>query len=365
MRILLLLALLCACGNGWGAVTKTVQTQGQGVVLRGDTATAFIEAKNHALRQAVEQAVGVLVSARSRVANFTLLEDDIYSRTAGFVRRYDIIERKRLDENTYGVELRAEVDLGGLESRLQHSGQMAQEIGSPRLYCLGDSALAHGVVPRLQKALAGVEVQTALPGDTHAEGVRGDIVIELGHDASMLPSAPLPFSRNGLDDVGLHSVESSSRLTAYWRDSGKPIAQYQRIDVAVGPSPASAKQQALGAAADSLVLRLHQELASAWRTILYDGREIALIVRGKPAALQQFEQTFSQGMASIRRLEPQRIEQEKAAYKALSRGTAFAVARELSAKGLDGYDVEIVAVTANTLQVNLAATAQPALGLRP
>ena len=124
-------------------------------------------------------------------------------------------------------------------------------------------------------------------------------------------------------------------------------------------------QRALEIAAASLGGRLHQALAAAWRSILYDGREISLEVDGEAVALQHFERDFGEGMESVVRLEPQRIAANKGAYKAFSRGAAFGVARELSAKGLRGYDVEIVAVTANTLHLHLAASSKPGKGLHP
>ena len=77
---------------------KRVQSVGLGSIVNGDRAAAFEEAKQNALRQAVEQGVGVLLSSHTRVENFAIIEDNIYTRTEGYVRSYEVLEENLLNE---------------------------------------------------------------------------------------------------------------------------------------------------------------------------------------------------------------------------------------------------------------------------
>ena len=76
------------------------------VVGTGLTAT---EAENDALRNAVEQAVGVLVDSETLVRNHVLLRDEIYTKSRGFITNYSIKERRET-MNGWQVFVDAEVD---------------------------------------------------------------------------------------------------------------------------------------------------------------------------------------------------------------------------------------------------------------
>jgi hypothetical protein len=53
---------------------------------------------NDAIRRAVEQAAGLMISAETRVKDSRLLDDRILSRASGFVRNYEVISQSRFGE---------------------------------------------------------------------------------------------------------------------------------------------------------------------------------------------------------------------------------------------------------------------------
>ena len=84
-----------------GTVIKSIRTIGIAAVVDGDVSSAFERAKKSALREAVEAGVGVLVSNKTRVLNHTIIEDDVITRSLGYVREYKVIDRRQIDKNTY------------------------------------------------------------------------------------------------------------------------------------------------------------------------------------------------------------------------------------------------------------------------
>ena len=58
-------------------------------------------------------------------------------------------------------------------------------------------------------------------------------------------------------------------------------------------------------------------------------------------------------MGGIARLYPRNVQHQVGHYDAESRNSGFQVARELSAKGIEGLDLEIVEVTLNRLRLKV------------
>lgn len=94
----LLLCLFCLLPL---AEARTVVTDG-----RGTTAS---EAENDALRNAVEQAVGVLVDSSTLVSKNQVLQDQIYTQSRGFITNYTVLE-KNSSGTEWTVKVQADVD---------------------------------------------------------------------------------------------------------------------------------------------------------------------------------------------------------------------------------------------------------------
>ncbi len=79
----------------------TLTTNGQGKTSE--------EAKNNALRSAIEQAFGAFVSSNTSVVNDNLIKDEIVSVSNGNISKYDILSEKTLPDNTWLVSVKADI----------------------------------------------------------------------------------------------------------------------------------------------------------------------------------------------------------------------------------------------------------------
>ena len=65
-------------------------------------------ALKQALRQAVEQQVGVMVDSRSYVQNYRLIYDRVYTQADGYIKSYEVLESSHKN-GIYQVKVKADV----------------------------------------------------------------------------------------------------------------------------------------------------------------------------------------------------------------------------------------------------------------
>jgi hypothetical protein len=131
----LVLALLCGSMPAFGQQSQTVTAEGVGAIFGNDRAIARDQAIQDALRKAVEQAVGTLVSSETMVQNFQTLNDKIYTQTQGYIQSYRILSETP-GTNIHQVTIQATVAVGDLEKDLQALGFLLGQVGKPRIMIL-------------------------------------------------------------------------------------------------------------------------------------------------------------------------------------------------------------------------------------
>lgn len=126
---------------------STLVVTGTGMAaFNGDIAAAQEEAVWDAKRNAVEQAVGLLLKSKTLGRNFGVEEDEISGRTEGFVRRWEVVEGSRRIETLAApvaegkekprilhIEVRATVELVSLVRRLSDIADVYKDLERPRL----------------------------------------------------------------------------------------------------------------------------------------------------------------------------------------------------------------------------------------
>jgi hypothetical protein len=141
-RILLLLAvilLLCVRVAAQEQGREEITVIGEGMAaLQDDPGAAEEEAVWEAKRNAVEQAVGVFLRARSIGRDLELLEDEIQSQTEGFVRQWEIVPGSRIEEATgvgriLRLKVRATVALLPIIRRLADIADVYDDMERPRV----------------------------------------------------------------------------------------------------------------------------------------------------------------------------------------------------------------------------------------
>ena len=110
--------LLSAAARAAQPPIVTKEATGQAAIIKGDEQKAFDEAVKQALRSAVEQTAGVLITADTATLNSMLVRDEVYARATGYVKKYDVVSKKA-ERNVMTVTVKAEVGTAELDKDLE------------------------------------------------------------------------------------------------------------------------------------------------------------------------------------------------------------------------------------------------------
>lgn len=102
------------------------------VSAQGESDISFEAAEQDALRTAVRQAVGVALESQSKVVDFTLIRDAMITRANGYVRSYNVTEKRRTADDAYLVKLRAECVRGKMDNDFLAIQNLIELLGRPQ-----------------------------------------------------------------------------------------------------------------------------------------------------------------------------------------------------------------------------------------
>ena len=98
--------------------TVTLVVSGQGITKD--------EAKQNALRSAIEQAFGTFVSSKTEILNDELVKDEILSVANGNIQKYEIISEVEIPNGDYATTLNATVSVSKLISFVESKGGIVE-----------------------------------------------------------------------------------------------------------------------------------------------------------------------------------------------------------------------------------------------
>ena len=122
-KILLLLTLaFTITANAQDDKTVTLTVSGQGKTQD--------EAKQVALRSAIEQAFGAFISSKTEILNDKLVKDEIVSVTNGNIQKYDVLSEVQIPDGGYSTTLKATVSVSKLTSFCENKGIVVEFKGN-------------------------------------------------------------------------------------------------------------------------------------------------------------------------------------------------------------------------------------------
>jgi hypothetical protein len=80
------------------------------------------EAKQNALRSAVEQAFGAFISSKSEILNDNLIKDEVISVSNGNIQKYSVISEEKITNGSFVISLSAEVSINKLTNFCKSKG---------------------------------------------------------------------------------------------------------------------------------------------------------------------------------------------------------------------------------------------------
>jgi predicted DNA-binding protein with PD1-like motif len=125
MKNLLFLAFLGFTINTFSQTTDKTVT----LVVSGQGKTQD-EAKQNALRSAIEQAFGTFISSKTEILNDDLVKDEIVSVASGNIQKYEIISEVQIPNGDFATSLNATVSVDKLTAFVESKGVVAEFKGN-------------------------------------------------------------------------------------------------------------------------------------------------------------------------------------------------------------------------------------------
>lgn len=93
-----------------------------------------------ALRRCVEAGGGVQLAAATQSEDFALVSDVIYTKTAGYVQTYEVLQENPDQEGLYTVRVSAVITTGDLNTDLEAFKALLKRKGHPRILLVGSAS---------------------------------------------------------------------------------------------------------------------------------------------------------------------------------------------------------------------------------
>ncbi len=369
--------------TGAGQEEQEVVAKGLGAIIGGDQAKAADDALASALRSAVEQVVGTMVQSNVLVENYQVVEDQIYSRTQGYVKSYQVLSQTPRDNTIMEVTVRAVVKKSNLENDLNAIGLLIQQKNKPRIMVLVDeknmdshyyydhydlNTTANQLTNKfLEKGFTFVDkevvlrklqresVQAALDGDTKSAE---SIARESGAEVLIMGKAVAKEASGGpavLRQSGMVSCQATLNLRAVRADDGTIIAVTSQQAPAVHVDNVTGGTQALAKAADLAANDLTTKILKVWQQDVYSGTTIQMRVMEVPsfADLSKFRDMLKTHVRGVQNVYQREYSGGTALLDLDVRANASQVADELGRKDFSPYRVQVVNFSQNYLVIKL------------
>jgi len=375
---LLLLAGTCA----WAQV----QVTGMGAITYNDLPAARDRAVQDALRKAVEQTLGTLIDAQTRVENYMVVEDRILNWTRGYVKTFQIVSERKAAADLYEVTINAQVDVADLEKDVNAVEHLIHSMGNPRIMFLVDEknigttsdrshyfdvtmTAAETVLMNkfMEKGFQVIDPATVRAGkerDAVLAAINGDqkaaAALAVALEAEVVVTGKAVASvATGVNLGGMKSCQASVDARVIDADVGTVLATamktsaYPHIDPVVGGVKAIEKAGAL--LADDLIGKILQK----WRTKFYQANTVKLMVTGlrNYTDASHFRGALSYLGRGIKAVHQRQIAGGVGEFDVEIAGTADQLARELDQRKVSDYLVDVVGATANQVTISIVRAA--------
>lgn len=359
---------------------------GQSVIYDADTATARDRAIDDALRKAIEQAVGAMVSSETVTENYQLISDKILSQSKGYVKRYKIDSEGKQDGQIYQVTVRAEVSSGPLKNDLD--GVLAilkaknmprmllmvseQNVGQPGAsYWWGGSSITTNLdavenaiintwIPKgisfvdrqavMGKFKVGPAASSAAPTDNDIKefaGNTGAEVVVIGK-AVATDAGPIMGTQ-------MHSIRGNLSARALDLDTGRILGTVTVSQVVGHIDPVTGGTQALTKVGEKAAAELLEKVLGQWQSEIGGVANITLVINDVPNAsgLRKLVNAIKEQVRGVQDVRQRSFAKKVATLEVAIKGSARDLEVELEAKKLAGYKLEVEGSTANTVTAAL------------
>lgn len=270
---------------------QVIEVEGRGLSER--------EALQDAFRNAIEQVVGVMVSADTEVANFQTVRDRVFAHAEGYVSAYEVLDRYHYPDGSLGLRVRARITEASIHDDLVALKVLQMQVGNPRLVVSYDPqgpqhAMSSLAVDRMNAYLASKGIEYIEAPEREAAMTATEQLA----DAYVVISAELRETRRSGD---WRFVKARVQIRAHDAATGRGLGAetgYSR-ELALRSGLQSGYEAATEEAVQDAAERTMKLVLAHWKSDAYKGRPYRVTLRG----IQGYEQQkrFTELLKSVGR----------------------------------------------------------------
>jgi hypothetical protein len=383
--LFLALLLFGWIGGAAGQEVQTITAEGVGVVIGGDRAIARDNAINDALRKAVEQAVGTMVSSETLVQNFQTLNDRIYTQTQGYVQSYKVLSEKP-GPDLHQVTVQAAVAMGNLQKDLQALGILLGQVGKPRIMILiaeqniGQQYYYWWGQERGEQADLTIAENTIMDHfrekgfdfvDHNAQSrdikvspafrvadLNDRAAITLGQQADaevVIVGKALAKSVGSIAGTSMKSVQANISLRAIQTDNGRVLSSGTEHAASVHIDEITAGAEALRKASIKISDKMIDDIIKNFQQRVGATTLVQLTVTGLSGHpdLLKFKNMIESQVRGVERIHERSFSGNVAKMEVDLKGNAQSFSEEISRKSFNEFVVKVVRSTWSTVEINV------------
>lgn len=357
---------------------EVVMAEGMAAVISGNTVIARDKALDDALRKAVEQTVGTLVSSDTMTENFKVIHDKILAQTTGYIERYKVLSEGR-EGDVFKVKIQAEVGMANLTDDLRALGVLHSMKEKPKVMVIineknagvfgttgseeGGQAESTIIEKLLNAGFNVVDPQTVkanitrekalrlLEGDPRAAAAAG---LQYGAQVVITGKAISKNAGAKLYGTQMQSIQATLQARVITTDNARIIASRSEQGRQAHIDEVQGGALAIKEAGERLADLLISDILSQWKKEVYGrSQEISLVITGLSSynslsAIKHYLQKETQGVKALN----QRSFTGGIAELMLDYGgKATNLADELSTRKFKGFRLEPTNVTPNRIDL--------------
>jgi hypothetical protein len=369
-----------------GQEVQTITTKGEGWFEGSDTLIGKDRAIKDALVKAVEQAVGIMVSSETRVQNFQLLNDEIFTKTEGYVQNYKILNENQ-GINVYEVTIQASVATGPIKEKLDALGLLLRQVGKPRIMILvaeqnigkqqyhywwgyqrGEQAdltiTENTIMDRFrEKGFDFVDHQAqsknikVVPAYRVAE-LNDRAAITLGKQADaevVIVGKALAKSIGPVAGTAMKSVQANVSLRAIQTDTGGVLSSGSEHAAAVHIDEVTGGVEALKKASAKISEKMMDDIIKNFQKRVGATTLVQVIVNGLsgPEDLRKFKNMLQGQVRGVEGIYERSFMGNVAKIEIDLKGSAQSLSDEIGRKNFKEFAVKVLSTTWNTIEINV------------
>lgn len=362
MRIRLLLPTLCALLAAAPAMADDDIVK---VTVTGEGISAEM-ARKDALRRALEEGGRTEITSHSQVENFELIRDTIYSRSAGIVKDYKVLQESAGAGGTYFCKIEAMVSKSAVATAWGDVQNVLDQIGRPKIMVwidekidgrLDDSSILESKIEeRLIKSGFDVYARSqieAIAEKEAADAAADDDINKLQaiakrFDCQIFIRGNANANAAGVED--LYGVKAAmyncdAMVKTFQTDTARLLASESIPTTRRGArgqftaSPQAAKA-ALAAAGEKIIEKTYETVMEQWATQISAGGEIRLEISGIKAGPALKLKKMLAGIDGIEKVNGPDLSKGEANYRIVAKMSAEDLAMIL----VDGEWAELIEI---------------------